>query len=327
MPVFDMPIDELEAFRPSIDEPSDFDQFWAATLRETDEQALDISFTRVAPGLENIEAFDVSFVGFGGQRINGWMLIPRALDEPLPCVVQYLGYSGGRGSVFDWLLWPSLGYACLVMDTRGQGWSHHHPGATADSFATDGVPSVPGCMTRGILNPETYFYRRVFADAVRAVQVAKAHSSVDANRIAVHGASQGGGIALAVAGLDPSVQLLLADVPFLCHFRRAIDVVDTLPYGEITKFLAVHRTSADTVFRTLSYFDGVSFAARANARASFSVALGDTVCPPSTVFAAYNNYTGPKEITVYPHNNHEGGGSAHRESQVEFLRSIWAGGT
>jgi cephalosporin-C deacetylase len=89
----------------------------------------------------------------------------------------------------------------------------------------------------------------------------------------------------------------------------------------------VHRTSADAVFRTLSYFDGVSFAARANARASFSVALADTVCPPSTVFAAYNNYTGPKEITVYPHNNHEGGGSAHRESQVEFLRSIWTDGT
>ena len=87
MPLFDMPIDELEAFRPSIDEPSDFDRFWTDTLRETDEQALDISFTRVAPGLENIEAFDLSFVGFGGQRINGWMLIPGPLDEPRPCVV------------------------------------------------------------------------------------------------------------------------------------------------------------------------------------------------------------------------------------------------
>ena len=128
-------------------------------------------------------------------------------------------------------------------------------------------------------------------------------------------------------GPVPSVHLLLADVPFLCHFRRAIDVVDTLPFGEIAQFLAAYRTSADAVFRTLSYFGGVSFAACANARASFSVALADTVCSPSTVFAAYNNYIGPKEITVYPYNNHEGGGLAHRESQVEFLRSVWTGGT
>jgi cephalosporin-C deacetylase len=323
MPLFDMPIDQLEKYRPAVEEPSDFDRFWSDTLDEADGQPLGASYARVAPGLETIEAFDLSFSGFGGQTIKGWMLIPGPVDEPRPCVVQYLGFTGGRGSVFDWLLWPSLGYACLVMDTRGQGWSQHHPGATADSLLADGGPSVPGVMTRGILDRETYYYRRVFVDAVRAVQVARAHPLVDAGRIAVHGASQGGGIALAVAGLDPLVDLLLSDVPFLCHFRRAIDIVDTLPYGEITQYLAAHRTSADAVFRTLSYFDGVSFAARAHARASFSVGLADTTCPPSTVFAAYNHYAGPKEITVYPYNNHEGGGPAHRDLQVGFLRSEW----
>ena len=181
-------------------------------------------------------------------------------------------------------------------------------------------------MTRGILDRETYGYRRVFVDAVRAVQVAREHPSVDADRIAVQGGSQGGGIALAVAGLETSVDVMFSDVPFLCHFRRAIDLVDTLPYGEITQFLAAHRTSADAVFRTLSYFDGVSFASRARAQAHFSVALTDTVCPPSTVYAAYNHYAGPKQIEVYRHNGHEGGGSTHRDLQVELLADRWQRG-
>lgn len=326
MPLFDMPVDELEMYRPALNEPADFDQFWADTLQSARGQPLDATYDRVAPGLAAIEAFDLEFSGFAGQRIKGWMFIPTSLDSPRPCVVQYLGYSGGRGSVLDWLLWPSLGYACLVMDTRGQGWSHHHPGATADSAMSDGGPVVPGFMTRGILDPETYYYRRVFVDAVRAVQVAREHPSVDAERIAVLGGSQGGGIALAVAGLDTSVDVMFSDVPFLCHFRRAIDLVDTLPYGEITEFLAAHRASADAVFRTLSYFDGASFASRARAQAYFSVALTDTVCPPSTVYAAYNHYAGPKHIEVYRHNGHEGGGSMHRDLQVELLADRWQRG-
>ena len=59
------------------------------------------------------------------------------------------------------------------------------------------------------------------------------------------------------------------------------------------------------MFRTLSYFDGRNFAARATVPALFSVGLEDQVTPPSTVFAAYNEYAGPKEIRIWPFNGHE----------------------
>ncbi len=76
------------------------------------------------------------------------------------------------------------------------------------------------------------------------------------------------------------------------------------------------------VFYTLAYFDGVNFAARAKAKALFSVALMDEVCPPSTVFAAYNNYAGSKQIRVWPYNHHEGGGNYQIQEKLKFLRSI-----
>ena len=79
----------------------------------------------------------------------------------------------------------------------------------------------------------------------------------------------------------------------------------------------------EAVFHTLSYFDEVNFAARASARALFSVGLMDSVCPPSTVFAAYNHYTAEKQIRVYDYNDHEGGGNHQEREQISFLRELW----
>jgi cephalosporin-C deacetylase len=99
---------------------------------------------------------------------------------------------------------------------------------------------------------------------------------------------------LAPALLDNAVAVAMPDVPFLCHYRRATEIVDTHPYQEIVRFCKVQRDKIETVFSTLAYFDGINFAARARAQALFSVALMDDICPPSTVFAAYNHYAGPK---------------------------------
>jgi cephalosporin-C deacetylase len=141
---------------------------------------------------------------------------------------------------------------------------------------------------------------------------------VDKSRVAVTGGSQGGGITLAAAGLIPDVAVAMPDVPFLCHYRRAVELIDTDPYNEIARFCKNHRHQIETVFNTLSYFDGMSFAARAKAAALFSVGLMDTICPPSTVFAAYNHYTGPKDIRIWQFNNHEGGQAYQDVEKLKF---------
>ena len=323
MPFFDMPLNELQNYLPQREEPADFEVFWQQTLAETAQFPLNAQFEPVDEGWQTIEAYDVTFAGFGGQAVRGWFLLPRHRTGPLPCVVQYLGYSGGRSFISDWLAWPSLGFAYFVMDTRGQGWAHNRPGSTADVAPEGTGPHVPGFMTQGILDPKTYYYRRVFMDAVRALAAVKEHPAVKAEQIAITGASQGGGITLAVAGLDTAVSLAMPNVPFLCHYRRATEIVDTSPYNEITRYCVSHRDKVEAVFRTLSYFDGVNFAARANAQALFSVGLMDDICPPSTVYAAYNHYAGPKEMAVYRYNNHEGGGPFQLQNQAQLLRDLW----
>jgi len=208
------------------------------------------------------------------------------------------------------------------MDVRGQG-SSWRTGDTPDIEMENGNPQIPGFMTRGILQPKTYYYRRLFTDAVRAVEAARTHPAVDTHRLAVTGGSQGGGITLAAAGLVPDLSAVLPDVPFLCHYRRATEIVDTYPYQEISSYCQHHRDKIETVFTTLSYFDGMNFAARAKSPALFSVGLMDNVCPPSTVFAAYNHYAGKKKIKIWPYNYHEGGETFQTVEKINFLSKLW----
>lgn len=321
MPFFDMPLEQLQQYRPTTHEPPDFDAFWAGTLAEARQHPLDARFEPVDSGLALVDACDVTFSGYGGQRIKGWFLRPRGVSEPLPCVVEYIGYGGGRGYPHDWLLWPSAGFSVLVMDTRGQG-SAWRKGDTPD--LPDGAnPHVPGFMTQGILNPQHYYYRRVFTDAARAIEAARSRPDVDPSRIALTGASQGGGITIAAAALDGEVALALPDVPFLCHFERAIGLTAAYPYQEIAAYLHTHRDSEARAFSTLAYFDGVHFSRRIKAEVLFSTALMDDVCPPSTVFAAYNAVPGEKAIAVYPYNGHEGGESLQSLAKLRLLRERW----
>jgi cephalosporin-C deacetylase len=324
MALYDLPLAQLREYLPQVREPVDFDGFWTQTLAEARSVGGDVVLGEVLR-LAGVEITDVTFPGFGGHPIKAWYARPTGQSADLPCVVEIAGYGGGRGLAIEHTLWPSAGYAYLFMDTRGQGSAWGNGGDTPDPVGAD--QALPGYLTRGILDPESYYYRRVITDAVRAVDAVRTLPGVDPARIAFKGASQGGGMALAVAGLVPDLAAVMPDVPFLCHFERALALVDTMPYAEIRQYLAVHRDVDDRAFATLSYVDGVNFAKRATVPSLWSVALMDDISPPSTVFAAFNWYSGAaqtasKQIEVYPYNRHEGGQAHQTAKQLEFVADV-----
>lgn len=321
MPFFDLPLDQLESYQPELPEPDDFDAFWADALADARQHDLAARFALIDTGITAQDVYDVTFAGFGGHPIKGWLLVPKHRSGPVPCVMEYLGYGGGRGFPHSYTLIPSAGYALFVMDTRGQG-SAWQRGDTADVGAS-GEPQYPGFLTRGLSSPSEHYYRRVFTDAVRAVEAARSHPDID-GRIVVSGGSQGGGISLAVAGLVDDLTGVWASQPFLCHYRRAAVITDAAPYSELARYLSQHIDKVETTFATLDYVDGVNFAARANAPAHFSVGLMDMICPPSTVYAAYNHYAGEKEMEIYQFNGHDGGGAFGNRDRIPWLHSLLA---
>lgn len=316
----DLPEPQLREYRSAQRNPDDFDAFWEETLQQSRAFDIDVRLAPVETGLATIDTFDVTFAGYNGQPVRAWLRVPRGATGPLPTIVQYQGYGGGRGHVLENLIWASAGYAHLFMDTRGQG-SSWNLGDTPDPDGSG--PQIPGFMTRGIDDRETYYYRRLFTDAVRAVDAARSLEAVDSSRLAILGGSQGGGITLAVAGLVPDLAAAFPRVPFLCDFPRSTVITDNDPYKEIGRYLAVHRAKTERVHEVLAYFDGVNFARRATAPAWFSTALMDATCPPSTVFGAFNEYAGEKQIVVWPYNAHEGGALEDDVITLSALRALW----
>src|SRR5215472_13834624 len=131
---------------------------------------------------------------------------------------------------------------------------------------------------------------------------------------------QGGGLALAAAALHrDKVAVCHADVPFLCDIQRAITLAPHAPYTEIPEFLAENVALIDLALNTLRYVDCALLARRITATCLLSAGLMDDICPPSTVFAAYNEITAAKDIAVYPYTGHSVP-RAHAEWQLRHLR-------
>lgn len=141
-------------------------------------------------------------------------------------------------------------------------------------------------MTRGVLDPRNYYYRRVYADTVRAVEAACASDLVDPGKIVLTPASQGGGITLAVAGLLPDIFTAMIDVPFLCDMRTATEITAADPCHEIVRFCKIHQDKTETGF------------------------------------AAYNHYAGEKERRICRYNQHKGGQSCQKREKILFFSKL-----
>ena len=130
------------------------------------------------------------------------------------------------------------------------------------------------------------------------------------------------GYTLATAALVPqAVAICHADVPFLCDIQRGITLAPEAPYNEIPEFLAHNVDLIPAALNTLRYVDCALLARRITAQCLLSVGLMDTICPPSTVFAAYNEIAAGKDIAVYPFTGHEVP-TAHVERQLRHLRDF-----
>jgi cephalosporin-C deacetylase len=322
MPWYDLPAEQLAGYRTVTPEPAELDGWWRQRLDQARAAAREPTLTRYESDTYGpVEVYDTEFSGADGDRIRAWYLRPSGGTEtPVRVVVKFIGYGGGRDLPPEHVLLPALGYAVFVMDSRGQGgrWSTGATGDRADGWSAGPENSL--VMTRGIARPEDYYYTRLFTDAVRAVETACELGG--AARVAVSGSSQGGGLALAAAALVPErVAVCHADVPFLCDIQRAITVADHAPYTEVPEFLAHNVDLIPAALDTLRYVDCALLARRITARCLLSVGLMDEICPPSTVFAAYNEISAEKEIAVYPFTGHDVP-TAHIERQLRHLRGF-----
>lgn len=303
MPAFDFPLDELRTYAGRNPRPEDFDGYWAAALAELGTVDSDVRLDPVAHPAAYAECFDLTFTGVRGARVYAKYLRPRGAPAPHPAVAVFHGYSGSSPDWFRLLPYVAQGFSVVALDCRGQG------GRSVDVGGVRGN-TLHGHIVRGLGDdPCNLAFRQIFLDCVQVTQILMAQPEVDPARIGVTGASQGGGLTLACAALEPRVKLAAPVYPFLTDYLRVWEMdLATDAYEELRDYLRrFDPTHADvaTMFRTLGYIDVQHLAARIRAEVLMATGLMDTVCPPSTQFAAYNKITAPKQMVLYPDFEHE----------------------
>jgi cephalosporin-C deacetylase len=304
-------IQALHQYVPAVTKPDDLEVFWE---RAGEESGVTLVHTRekVDSAFRDAEVYRLVLEGASATPIHGWYLLPPGVQRrELPCIVTFPGYSGSKGQPEDHAAWLLMGYAVLALDVRGQG------GDTGNELP-QGYGMTKGWVTQGILSAEDAYYRAVVIDVLRAIRCALTQPEVDPARVFLFGCSQGGGLALLAAALEPRVRAAVAHVPNMCHMDMGL-LLSTGSVTEAAEFITRFPEKLEEVLRTLSYFDVMNLAERIKQPVHVTVGLKDTVCLPETVFAAYNRIASTrKSIEVYPFMGHAMPPGFHQAAHAFF---------
>ncbi|RFC41431.1 MAG: cephalosporin-C deacetylase, partial [Verrucomicrobia bacterium] len=306
MPLIDKPLPELKTYLGRNPRPADHDAYWAAALKEldaTDPKPELVPSKEIAP--RHSEAFDLWFTGVGGARIYAKYVRPKKSSGKNPAVLQFHGYTGNSGDFTSRLAWSGEGLCVAAMDCRGQG------GRSEDTGGVKGT-TYRGQIIRGLDDPDPakLLYRQIFLDTAQLARVVMGFPEVDATRVGAMGGSQGGALTLACAALEPRIKRAAPLFPFLCDYQRVWEMdLAKDAYEELRtwfrQFDPLHAREPE-VFTKLGYIDCQFLAPRIKAEVLMFVGLMDTICPPSSQFAAYNKITSKKDLVIYPDYGHEG---------------------
>lgn len=301
--LFDMPFEELPLYPGTNPRPDDFDEFWDRSLAEM--RAIDADVELVPADFQTpfADCLHMYFTGAGGARVHAKLVRPKDAPEPHPAVVMFHGYSWHSGDWTEKLGYAASGYTVAALDCRGQG------GLSQDSGNPVGW-TLRGHIVRGLDDtPEKMIYRQIFLDTAQLAGIVMDMPDVDETRVGATGGSQGGGLTLACAALEPRIRRAAPVFPFLCDYQRVWQIeLAKDAYAELDewfrRFDPLHEREAE-VFTKLGYIDVQHLAKRIEGDVLMSVGLMDQICPPSSQFAAYNKIRSPKELRVYPDYRHE----------------------
>lgn len=305
---FDFSWEKLQTYTGINPRPADFDAYWEAALAEM--HALD-------PKVELIQAefqaptaacFHMYFTGVGGARVHAKLLRPKNTSGLQPAVLMFHGYTGSSGDWADKLNYVGQGFTVAALDCRGQGGLSQDPGGVTGN-------TQHGHIVRGLDDalkghPEKLLYRQIYLDTAQLARIVAGLPGVDANRIGATGGSQGGALTVACAALAPEVKRAAPVFPFLSDYKRVWEMDQAKDaYAELKNFFRMfdpRHEKEEAIFEKLGYVDIQNLAPRIQGQICWLIGLMDTICPPSSQFAAYNKITAPKEMVVYPDFGHEG---------------------
>lgn len=320
MPLVDMPLAQLRTYEGRNPRPADFDAYWNQALEEM--KAVDPQAELVPAEFQVpfAECFHLYFNGVRGARIHAKYVRPKQSEGPHPAVLHFHGYTGSSGDWTDKLAYAALGFSIASLDVRGQA------GLSEDSGGVLGN-THHGHIIRGLNDPDPHnlLFRHIFLDTALLASVVMGFPEVDEARVGATGWSQGGALTIACAALEPRIRKAAPVYPFLSDYRRVWEMdLCKDAYAELKTFFRhadPQHIREDEIFTKLGYIDIQHLASRVGADVLVGVGLADTVCPPSTQFAAINKMKTTVRTEIYPDFGHENLPGMH-DKIIRFLSAL-----
>jgi len=282
-----------EKIQAKVKNPQDFDEFWKKTLEEARRTPLKPTMELIPERCtETVNVYHVSFHNIRwGSRTYGILCMPKAPGK-YPALLRVPGagirpYYGDIQTAEKGAITLEIGVHGIPVNLTQDFYDRLYSGALANYWQANAD------------NRDEFYYKRVFVGAVRAVDFICSLPQYNGKALGVTGSSQGGALSFSTAALHPSVTCLAAVHPAMCDHEAFI-------YGQAggwPHYFYYQKPDADRL-EVSRYYDSVNFARLIQVPGWYSWGWNDEVCPPTSMHAAYNSLTAPKELHPYLETGH-----------------------
>ncbi len=308
--------------KPSAPVPDDFDEYWRRQREILSAIPMNVKLVPAKYGNGDIEVYDLQADSFNG-KLSAYMAMPKnAAAKSLPAIILAHGAGVRSSSIGSAAAWARRGF--LALDFNAHGLPNGQPKEFYKNLA-DG--ELKDYRTRGGDDRDKVFFRTLYMRLMRAMDVAMAQPQWDGKTLVVFGGSQGGGQALAAAGLYPDkVTVCVSMYPAMCdHTGPGVGRASGWPH-----YVRPSRVDSydPRLVEGARYIDAVNLASRIKCRTFMMINYADPVCAPTSCYAAYNAISAPKSVYVNEESRHapaKGSVGELTEQVREYLKSAQGG--
>lgn len=275
---------------PTVDNPSDFDAFWNEGKKLLATIPIDSRMVLMPEKCtELVNVYHVSFQNINNSRIYGILCIPKKPGK-YPAILRVPGagirpYNGDVRNASKGIITLEIGIHGIPVNLP------------PDVYTSLASGALNGYQYFNLDNRDRFYYKRVYLGCIRANDFIDSLPEFDGKNLAVTGGSQGGALSIVTAGLDSRVKYLAAFYPALSDMtgylkNRAGGWPHLLDKNNIQ-----YNNKKDKL-DVIPYYDVVNFARRVKSKGFYSWGFNDNVCPPTSMYAAYNVITAPKSLLL-----------------------------
>ena len=287
-----------EKLTPYTKNPSDFDDFWQKILDEARRYPVSVTCEKVDKyTTDDFDCYLLKIKTDKRHSVYGYLTKPKK-EGKYPVVLCPPG--AGIKTIKEPMrntYYAKNGFIRLEIEIHGL-----HPELSSETFKEISTAFSDGneYLNNGLDNRDNYYMKHVYVACVRCIDYLTSLPEWDGKNIAVQGGSQGGGLSLITAALDPRVTVCVSNHPALSDMAGYLDK----RAGGYPHFNRMNGMLTEEKVKTMQYYDVVNFARRITCPTYLTWGYNDDTCPPTTSYIVWNLITAPKESLITPINEH-----------------------